>query len=75
MRRFKRWLIEKYLPMWAKQSVFAENEQLKRRLAEKEQELAELRSYCTGLEVGMRANRRITINNEVKTYGDDHGNV
>ena len=67
MRRLKRWLVEKYLPTWAKQTILEENEKLKEQLRQREAELTDLRGYCAGLETGLRALRRITINNEVKT--------
>lgn len=57
----KKWLIDAFLPMWAKETVLAENRHLKRQLRGKEQELEKMRVYIHGLEMGMRAMKRICI--------------
>lgn len=67
MSEFKRWLVDKYLPTWAKQTVLKENAQLKGKISQMELELADLKGYCEGLETALRAIRRITINNGVKS--------
>lgn len=66
MKRFRQWLICTFLPAWAKDSVYRENEELKAEIARLKNRLAEQGSYIEGLERGMRAQRRIVINNEVK---------
>lgn len=61
IRKFKKWLIERILPIWARAELLAEikrlngeNEALRRKL--------ELQGeYINGLESGMRAQRRIVI--------------
>ena len=62
MRRFKRWLIEVFLPTWAKESVVKENEALRERNRELNEEINRLNAYIDGLEAGIRAQRRIIIN-------------
>ena len=57
----KKWFLERFLPMWAKETVYADNKRLlkdNRRLAQciKEQD-----AYIRGLEVGVRAMRKIVI--------------
>lgn len=66
MKRFQIWLIEKFLPAWAKDSVYRENLALKEEIAGIRAENARLNAYIDGLEDGIRAQRRIVINNEVK---------
>ena len=66
MSRFKRWLVNKYLPTWAKQTMMEENEKLKAEVRRLRAEQDCLQSYCDGLETALRAIRRITIHNEVK---------
>lgn len=66
MSRFKRWLVNKYLPTWAKQTIAKENEQLEEQIRQMRLEMADLKGYCDGLETALRAIRRITITNEVK---------
>ena len=63
MKKIKRWIQERFLPMWAKESVLADNRQLQRRVRELEQELQIKDAYIAGLESGMRAQRRIIIHN------------
>lgn len=66
MNRLKRWIVERYLPAYAKQALIEENTRLLRELAECKQELETSHAYSRGLEVGLRSFRRITINTEVK---------
>lgn len=61
MRRFRTWLLERFLPAWAKDSIFQENQVLCRELEKKEQEIRELNAYINGLETSLRAVRRIVI--------------
>jgi len=66
MRRFKKWLLEKFLPAWAKDSVYAENKRLLAQLERQAQEMRELNAYIDGLETALCSMRRIVITNEVK---------
>ena len=63
MKKIKDWLINTFLPVWAKQSILAENAQLKAENAKLRAKLRELEAYTNGLETGIRAQRRIVINN------------
>lgn len=65
MKRIKEWLINKFLPAWAKDSLYKENQALKEKNAELRSEIQRLNAYIDGLETGMRAQRRVIINNEV----------
>ena len=62
IKRFSKWLIERFLPTWAKESVLKENEQLKAKLDEQALEIERLNAYIDGLENGVRWQRRIVIN-------------
>lgn len=66
MRRFKKWLLEKFLPAWAKDSVYEDNKRLLAQLERQAQEMRELNAYIDGLETALRSMRRIVITNEVK---------
>lgn len=57
----KKWLLERFLPMWAKETVLSDNRQLKRQNRQLRKENEELLSYIRGLETGIRAAKRITI--------------
>lgn len=59
----KKWLIDRFLPMWAKESVLSENRLLKKQLQLAETEVRTLKAYIRGLETGIRAGKRITIHN------------
>lgn len=66
IRRFKSWLINIFLPAWAKDSIYRENEALRLEVSDLRAKLREREAFIEGLERGVRAQRRIVINNEVK---------
>lgn len=66
MRKLKTWLLERFLPAWAKDSVYQENKRLLVQLEQQKQEIRELNAYIDGLETGLRSLRRVTIRNEVR---------
>jgi hypothetical protein len=59
----KKWLCDHFLPMWAKETVLAEN----RRLRQENEKLCRLveqkDAYISGLQLGIRAGKRISIYN------------
>ena len=59
----KRWLIDGFLPMWAKQTVLEDNRQLTKQLRQVRNENRELKAYIEGLERGIRAGKRVQIYN------------
>lgn len=61
MRKWKTWLLERFLPAWAKDSVYRENKALQAKIAEQKQEIRELSAYIDGLEAGLRSMRRIVV--------------
>ena len=62
MKKIKEWLINRFLPLWAKETVLADNRILKREIARLEVENDRLRAYIDGMSAGVRSIRRITIN-------------
>ena len=59
----KKWLTEKFLPMWAQETVLSDNRQLQQENAALRQKVRQLEVYIQGLESGMRAQKRINIYN------------
>lgn len=67
MKKIKNWFYNRFLPMWAKESVFREYKNTQLENEELRKKVAELEAYINGLHVGMRNQRRIVINTgEVK---------
>lgn len=66
MKKFKTWLLERFLPAWAKDSVYRENKLLRAKLDERVREIRELNAYIDGLETALRSTRRIVIQNGVR---------
>lgn len=62
IKKFKRWLIDRILPVWARAELLADIERLKKQNEELRHELALRNEYISGLEIGIRAQRRIVIN-------------
>ena len=54
----KNWLVNKFLPMWAKETVLRENRQLRQENRALQQEVDRLDAYARGLKTGLRAARR-----------------
>lgn len=65
MRKLKTWLLERFLPAWAKDTVYQENKALRAELERQKQEIRELNAYIDGMETAMRRNR-IVIQSGVK---------
>ena len=53
----KKWLTEKYLPLWAKETVLQENRQLCRENDMLRQKIGEMEHYIRGLHRGLRGRR------------------
>lgn len=63
IKKLKRWLIERILPVWAREELMAEIERLKESNRQFAAECDRLNAYIAGVEAGIRAQRRIVINN------------
>jgi hypothetical protein len=62
MKKLTSWLVHRFLPVVARESLVAENDRLTQELRRSREENAQLRSYISGLEAGIRSQRRIVIN-------------
>lgn len=51
----KEWLLNNFLPMWAKETVLRENRLLKQENLALQQKVDELEAYALGLRTGLRA--------------------
>lgn len=51
----KKWLINNFLPMWAKETVLADNRALRKRNQQLEQEVAVLKAKIYGMETALKA--------------------
>lgn len=57
----KHWLTDRFLPMWAKQSVLQDNRRLIRENERLSQENRQLQAYIRGVQAGLRGSKRVTI--------------
>ena len=62
MKRIKAWFLDRFLPMWAKETVLADNRKLQRQVAELREQLDQKEAYIAGMIAGMKSQRRIVIN-------------
>ncbi|WP_312281944.1 hypothetical protein [Oscillibacter sp.] len=65
MTKFKRWLYTKFLPDYCRVELQDENKRLLALIQRQKQEIDQLNAYISGLENGIRNQRRIVIRNEV----------
>lgn len=63
MKRFKVWMRDRFLPVWCREDLLAENSRLRRQIDSLETENGRLRAYIAGLEYATR--RRVTVNNYI----------
>lgn len=54
----KKWLLQNFLPMWAKETVLRDNRNLTEKLKQAEQENEQLRAYIRGLHRGLRGGKQ-----------------
>ena len=53
----KKWLTERFLPLWAKETVLRDNKLLRAENEAMRQKLRELESYIRGFHTGLRGRR------------------
>lgn len=63
MNRLRKWLVEKYLPAYAREALLEENKRLRRELEEARAELREVQNYAAGLEYAVRHLPAMTVMN------------
>lgn len=51
----KKWLVERFLPMWAKQTVLSDNQRLQVQNQRLQQQVDQLESYIRGMKAALRA--------------------
>lgn len=69
MGRIKRWLIERWLPTWAREEMIDELRRRQAEINDLREHNARLQAYIDGLEAGIRAQRRIIINTNTQSGG------
>ncbi len=62
MKRFRSWIINKALPIYARESLQTEITKLREENERLRAKLDRLNAYINGLEAGIKAQRRIIIN-------------
>ena len=62
MKKIRWWIINKFLPMWAKETLLKENEALRAEVVRLNAKLDEKDAYIDGLQRGIKSQRRIIIN-------------
>ena len=65
---FRNWIIQKFLPAYAKEAALEKIEKLQKENSSLRSEIQRLNAYIDGLETGTRVLRRITIRNEVNGH-------
>ena len=67
MKKIKNWFFNRFLPMWAKETVLKDLRKTQEENEELRNKTAELEAYIHGLHAGMKSMRRVVVNaGEVK---------
>lgn len=67
IRKIKEWFYDRFLPLWAKETLLADLAHVRRENEKLLLQLAEKDAYIAGIQAGMKYQRRIVINTaEVK---------
>lgn len=67
MKKIKRWLTERFLPVYLKEELMKENKRLEAENEKLRIRVKELNAYADGLEFGLRSQRRLIINSREGT--------
>lgn len=67
MNRLKKWLVEQYLPAYAREVLMEENERLRKELDATRSELREMQHYAAGLEYAVRHLPAMTVMNNYES--------
>jgi hypothetical protein len=59
----KKWLLNRFLPMWAKETVLAENRQLRMQNTAQKEKIRLLEAYIDGVQYALRTAKKINIYN------------
>ncbi len=70
MSRFKKWLLERFLPEYCREEMLALNQRLNDELRAAHQEIESLEAYIDGMHTALRAGRKIIIRNGGVAGGD-----
>lgn len=62
IKKIKQWILEHFLPVWAKETVLADYQRLQEEHKKLLHQLAEKDAYIAGLQAGIKTARRIVIN-------------
>ena len=62
IKKFKNWIINRFLPVVAREMLVRDNERLSKEVRLCQEEIGRLKSYIAGLETGIKAQRRIIVN-------------
>lgn len=57
----KKWLIDRFLPIWAKETILRDNARLEKENEMLYQQICQLEARIQGLEFAIRAGKRITV--------------
>lgn len=63
MGKLKKWFFEKYLPAYCREKLTEENDELKKQLQNAKEENNELKAYINGMQIGLKAVKKIQIIN------------
>lgn len=72
IRKIKQWLFDRFLPMWVKETLLKDNRRLCQENEDLQKKLDIQNAYIAGLETGVRALRRIVINNNSGRLGSEN---
>ncbi len=59
--KWKKWLIERFLPAWCREELLSENRRLREQLQRQEEKISRLNAYIDGIQDALRCRQKIII--------------
>lgn len=64
IKKAKNWILNRFMPAWAKDTIWQELQEARDKIKKKDIEILKLRAYIDGMEFTIRKQKQIVINTQ-----------